>query len=70
MLVSVCMCGSGYLGEPFSKLHFHSAIVRPRELETRYRPYNGTICFSFVCTDWGSVCVPVCAHARVWVVLI
>lgn len=57
VLVSVRMCGSGYLGEPFLKLHFHSAIVRPRDLETRYRPYKGTICFSFVCTD----CVPVCA---------
>lgn len=61
MLVSVRMCGSGYLGEPFLKLHFHSAIVRPRDLETRYRPYKGTICFSFVCSDCVCLCVPVCA---------
>lgn len=58
MCVCLCACVcDGYSGGPFSKLHSHCAIISQREGETRYRPYNGAICFSFVYTVWGSVCL-------------
>ena len=48
----------------FRRTDFKTAfsLCHYREGGTRYGPYNGTICFSFVCAVWESVykCVCVC----------
>lgn len=58
MCVFVCVCACD---KTFSKLHSHCAIIRQKKGKTGIILYNGTICFSFVCTVWGSVYVGVCA---------